>query len=193
MSVTEQLLQSISEPQTARAVGIRFDSARMRHPAIGPITGLPSFENAISDSYAYMFTTCVAPGARMPKYESCGRAKQIVTEEYRRHGLTYGNACDDAITGTNGGIRRIIDLICDTLKAESTALYIEHVFDSLVAPTDWDAKVSVIREILGHFQPILTQGGSATTRPEQYAHDYKKLVRVIVDAQRRVEQHTRRL
>lgn len=192
MNELQQILRGLNERELALAVSKKHDDARGEYSIRGVTVGSYSdFERVIADYYAYHFSTCIAPGAKLPAFEAKQRAKELLAEEYRRHGLTVHNACEDAISGVNGGLRHILDLICDGLKRESEYRYAEQLFDTYVEANGFEGKVEIIRQLLAHYPTILSDTVNPR-RPEAQANDYKLLVRAILDARREVGKAARR-
>lgn len=192
MNELECILRALDERELTLAVGKKHDETRMRYPLASlTVSGYAEFERAIGDYYAYHFSVCVASGAKLPEYEAKQRAKQLIEEEYRRHGQSTNQACADAMDGVNGGMRRILDIICDGLKRESQGNYVEQIFDTYVAPNSFDDQVEIIGQLMQRFSTILPRS-VVEGRPEKYAHNYKQFVRVINDALRNVARESRR-
>jgi hypothetical protein len=192
MNELERILRALDERELARAVGKKHDDARSRYPLGNPaINDYADFERIIGDYYAYHFSACVGAGAKLPDYEAKQRAKQILEEEYRQQGQSINHACEDAMHGVNGGIRRVVDLLCEALKRENQANYIEQIFDTYVAPNSFDQKLELIRQLIQRFATILPRS-VVEGRPEQYAHNYKQLVRAINEGLRRVARESLR-
>lgn len=192
MNELDHILRALDERELALAVGKQHDEARLRY-TLSSITveDFAAFERLIGDYYAYHFSSCVAPGAQLPEFEARQRAKELLERSVRDQGGTLASLCADAIDGRDGGTRRVLDLICDGLKHESQSRYIESVFDRFVAPTSFDEKVEIIRQLMQKFANILPRSMN-TSRPEQYAHDYKQFVRAFADALRNVARAARR-
>ena len=54
----------------------------------------------------------------MSRTDATGKAKEIVEQEYRRRQGDIVTAYNNAHDGTNGGLRAILDIIAEKLKAE---------------------------------------------------------------------------
>ncbi|MCL4217603.1 MAG: hypothetical protein KJ052_11460, partial [Candidatus Hydrogenedentes bacterium] len=98
----------------------------------------------------------------------------------------------DARDGTNGGLRGVLDVIADGLKAQSIAHYATDQFDSRVAPVDFEAKVEIIRQFIQRFGNLLGDD-IVSNRPERYASNYRELIEAYVSGMRQVSSHARRL
>ncbi len=193
MNELEQILRALDERELNLAVGRKHDEVRMRYPLQRvTVEDFREFEQIIGDYYAHHFGACVAPGARLPPHEAQARAKQLIEDEYRRtRGQTLNNACDDAMEGREGGMRKLLDILCDGLKRESEANYAAGVFDRFVVPNRFADKVELIRQLIGRFSGILP-ASVVHGQPEEFAHDYKDFVRVILDSMRSTARVARR-
>ena len=49
----------------------------------------------IADYYNYHFTKCISTGGELSRADAAGRAKEIITENYRRRRLDKLNAYSD--------------------------------------------------------------------------------------------------
>ncbi|MFH1109421.1 MAG: hypothetical protein V1790_09530 [Planctomycetota bacterium] len=99
---------------------------------------------------------------------------------------------DDAHDGTNGGLRAVIDMLNDALKAESVEHYIRDVFDRCVAPNSWPDKVALMRDFLARHGANLSPA-IQPDEAERYAQNYEELVRAFTEAVRRTSAIFRRL
>ena len=117
----------------------------------------------------------------MLQIDSLLAAKEILDRQYRRRDGDIVSAFNDAAEGIHGGMRAILDTICDGLKAEAVERHIRDVFDRFVAPNAWEAKVEIIRQFIQRCGAGL---GSAirADQPERYAANYSELIRGYVQA-----------
>lgn len=193
MPVITDILEELNERTIAREVAIPHDEARMRFPLqSNTAASFAQFEDIIAEYLNYHHGRCVALGGHLSRPEAVGRAKELIEHEYRRRRGDLVTAYNDAHDGTNGGLRAILDLIAEALKAESVERYIRDVFDRRVAPNDFDAKVAIIQEFLEWCGPYLSSAVQAD-RPERYAHNYQELVREYVAGLQRTSSMFRRL
>ena len=124
--------------------------------------------------------------------EAQTRAKELVEREYRNHGGDIVTAFNDSCDGTNRGLRGVLDIIADSLKAQSVASYTRTWFDRLVKPCSWEDKVELISQFITFCGPLLSSSVSAG-QPERYAHNYQELIRAYVDGLQRASSVFRRL
>ena len=185
------LLADLDERQIAR-IGIPHDETRMRFPLeSNTVADFNQFREIITSYYNYHYTTCVSRGGSLPASEAYGRAKELLEREYRRHGNIV-TAFNNANTGANGGLRVVLDVICDGLKAEQIERYITNLFDRCVAPNSWVQKVELIGQFISQCGPYLSSSIKAT-QPERYAHDWTELIRSYVTGLQETSSIFRRL
>ena len=192
MSV-QSLLSEIDERTIARRVGIAHDEARMRYPLTSnTVSNFDEFTRIIGDYYNRHFSSCVSHGGHMSSAEASGRAKELLEKEYRRRGGDIVMAYNDAHDGTNGGLRAVLDIIAEGLKAQSVERYIKDAFDRYVTPNSWRLKVDIIRQFISYCGSYLSSAIHAH-QPERYAQNYQELIRSYVDALQRTSSIFRRL
>ncbi|MFH1742655.1 MAG: hypothetical protein ABIH23_26925 [bacterium] len=193
MSAIHRLVQALDERTIADQIGKRHDEARMFHfLRSNTVDSFSEFSDVIGDYYNYHFTRCVSNGGALSKADATSRAKEIIEEEYRRQDGNIVNAYNDAHDGTHGGLRAILDLICEGLKAESVENYTRQQFDLYVSPADWNEQVQIIREFIERHRDFLGSSIQADN-PQKYARDYKELITAFVREIRRTSRAFRRI
>lgn len=194
MNTINSVLQALDERTIAQRIGIPHDKSRMRYPmSRNTVRDFTEFNQIIGHYYNHHFTSCVSRGGSLSNMEASSRAKDILNQEYRRRsGGDIVSAFNDAHDGTNGGLRGVLDILAEALKADSVEKYTRDIFDRFVAPNSWDQKVNIIREFINQYGFQL--GSSIQShQPERYAHDYENLIRSFVETLRRTSQIFRRL
>jgi len=181
MATIDNLVHVLKETTVAQQIGIPHDRARAQYPLDeNTVPDWPSFENAIARYWGHHYTQCVSPGGNLSWSECAGMAKGIIEREYRRTRRgdivsAYNNAHD----GTDGGLRVVLDIIAEGLKAESVERYARDQFDSRIPPNNFEAKVEIIRQFIAHFGAQLSDSIQAD-RPERYAQNYQELIQAYV-------------
>jgi hypothetical protein len=194
MASINSLLGYLDERAIARNVAIPHDEARMQyHLSSNTVTDWNRFKDIITDYYNYHHTRCVSRGGRLSSGEAYGRATELLEKEYRKKGGgDIVSAFNDANAGTNGGLRSVLDIICEAIKAESVERYVRNIFDHHVAPNSWDQKVDMIRQFIACAGPYLSSSIVAS-QPERYAQNYSELVRSYTEGLRQTSSMFRRL
>ena len=182
MGNIDTLLDALDERTIASKIAIANDETRMQYPLhSNTVSSFDEFSNLIADYYNYHFTKSVSGGGSLSIAEAGGRAKEIIEREYRRRGGDIVAACNNAQDGTNGGMRAILDIIAEGIKAESVERYIRDMFDRHVAPNSWEDKVNIIRQFIRRCGGELA-GSVDFQQPEAYASNYESLIRSYVTA-----------
>ena len=193
MATINSLLSDLDERVIAQRIAISHDEARMQyHLPSNTVGDFDQFSDIIADYYNYHNSRCVSNGGTLARRDAYGMAKALLENEYRRRRGDIVSAFNDAHDGTNGGLRAILDIICEGLKAEVVERYVHDAFDRHVAPNSWDQKVDMIRQFISCFSNILSSSVVAS-QPERYAHDYSELIRAHVEGLKQTSAMFRRL
>lgn len=193
MSTVGELLKALDERTVAQKVGIPHDEVRAQYPLRkNTVTDFEEFTAIIGDYFNHHFTRCVSHGGSLSSTDAQGRAKEIIVQEYRRRHGDISTAFNDAHDGTNGGLRRILDVVAESLKAESVEIYTREMFDRYVTPNDWDQKVEIIREFIAQCGVDLSSLVD-TAHPERYARSYVELISAYVNGRKQMAPEFRRL
>jgi hypothetical protein len=193
MNSAERLIRELEETNVAKEVGIEHDNARnsyLNHR--NTVKDMYEFEQILSDYVNYHISKCVSKGGRMSPAEAVGLAREILDQEFRRRGGDFITAYNNAHDGVDGGLRTILDILAEGIKALSVERFIRHTFDRYVAPNDWDQKVQIIREFFEHCGTQLSSS-IQTDKPERYASSYFDVIRSFLEAMRRTSSVFRRL
>ncbi len=193
MATINSLLGYLDERAIARNVAIPHDEKRMQyHLSSNTVTDWDQFRDIITGYYNYHYTGCVSRGGRLSSGEAYGRATELLEKEYRKKGGDIVSAFNDSHDGTNGGLRSVLDIICEAIKAESVERYVRDMFDRHVAPNSWDQKVDMIRQFIAYAGPYLSSS-IVVSQPERYAQNYSELIRSYVEGLRQTSSMFRRL
>ena len=74
-----------------------------------------------------------------------------VTEFLRRRNLTLKEIYDDCRLGTNGGVRRIIDILAEGIDQEHVQAYVNHILETEVPPFDFEFIEGLMRAFVGKY------------------------------------------
>ena len=186
MSDIHDLLKALDERTITKRVALAHDEARAMYPLqSNTVATFDEFTRIICHYYNYHFTRCISHGASLTAAEASGRAKTLLEQHGRQHGRNLASFFNDAHDGTHCGLRIILDIIADGLKAESIEFYMRDVLDRFVGPHDWSRKVDIIRQFLAacgqHLLP-----SCRIDEPERYAANYEELIRSYVNGLRQL-------
>ena len=180
MSTLDNILRELDETYLVKHITKKHDEARIQYPLKSITVGDDTeFDDTIADYYNYHFTKCISSGGKLSRAESAGRAKEIITKEYRRKGMDKLNAYSDGKTGTNGGMRAILDMLMESLKEEAVERHIRDVIDRYIQPSSYEEQVAIVKELLnkiGRHSSYVDYD-----HPERYARNYEELIRALVE------------
>ena len=193
MATMNSLLSLLNERALAQNVALPHDEARMRYPlGANTVNSFEEFSNVIADYYNYHHSECVSHGGRLSNSDAASWAKKLLEKEYRKRNGDIVSVYNNAHDGTNGGLRVVLDIIAEGLKAEAVERYTLDVFDRHVTPNSWEQKVNIIREFITNCGPHLSSSIRGD-QPERYARDYKELISAYVEALQQTSSIFRRL
>jgi hypothetical protein len=186
------LFRAIDDLTVTQEVSIRHDETRMRYPLMSNrVASFDEFSGIIGDYVNYHNRGCVSLGGTMSVAEATGRAKEILTRHYRQRGGDINTAANDAMEGTNGGMRAILDILADGMRGESIERYMREMFDRHIPPNSWEDKVEAIRQFIEQVGPANLPG--ITMDPTRYARDYESLIRAFIAGRQKLTSVFRRL
>jgi hypothetical protein len=178
MSEFKKLLELLDERNLTSHVASYHDTARLQFTlSSNQVNSFQEFQQRIGEFYNHQLTHALG-GGPLPVYEARRRAKDILERAYRRRRQSLNNAIADAIEGTNGGMRAILDTIADAMKEESTQNFTEEAFDEVCPPNSWTGKVDLMRQFQQQYGEAL--GEPVRSMPaEAYAAHYKELIQAF--------------
>jgi len=189
----KSLLENLNPRTIAKCVEAPHNDARVSfHLETNSVRNAREFEDTLTAYFCHHHSRCVAVGGALSRAAALESAKRLLEREYQRGGGDLVTAYNDAHDGTNGGLRAILDKICEGLKAEAVELFVRDAFDRHVEFNSWDQKVELIRQFIA--QCGVPLGLSIRKeQPEAYARDYEALIRAYVEGLRQTEALFRRL
>lgn len=192
MTNIKLLLDALDERTIARKIGILHDETRMAYALqSNTVRDFRAFEDVLGDYFNHHFSAA-SQGGRLSRDEAIARAKEMIERAYQRRNGNVVTAFNDAQDGTNGGLRKILDVLADGLKTEAIERYVRQTFDRYVMPNSWEDKVELLRQFLDQCGVNLSPS-IRRDQPERYAHDYVLLVRSYANAIQQTSAVFRRL
>jgi hypothetical protein len=187
------MFAALDEREIARRVAIPHDQARLEFVlSKNTVKNYLEFESTIGGYYQHHYSRCVAVGGRLAEHDAKSRAKRLLESRLRRGEgdiVTYYRRCEE---GVGGGMRIVLDTICDALKAEAVTDYVRDVFDRHVAPHAFDQKVELIKQFFARFGANL-DSSIEISNPSRYADSYFELINSFVESLQRTSSIFRRL
>lgn len=192
MGRLNMLTTELDEVTLARRIGRPFDQMRLMYrPLSNEVRDYAEFTDVTAHFVQDVYRTCITPGACPSHAAAASQAKAFLNQELRRQGGDALSAFRDCRDSLNGGLRHVLDILCDAQKAEAIEYYTRDVFDRYLPPDDWDLRVRVVKEFIDTYSPTLT--GIDRDHPERYARDVESLVRSVLQASRQMASVFRRL
>lgn len=173
----DSLLWELDPRQIAQRIGIRHDEARLQYdPTCNTVSDNQEFSRVIADYWNHHWSIAIVRGSRMPEFPAMVQAGQVLDRICQRSGRSRQEVLWDAIEGTNGGLRSILDAMADTMKAGQVELYISGVIDEHVDPTSRDDQAEIVRQLFDRCRSLLPDWVDPD-EPGMYVVYYKKLIR----------------
>jgi len=191
----QSLMAELSEQHIAREVGAPHDNARMRYaPKRNSVGSYAEFGDEIGGYCAYHYGACVSKGATLERYQAVGLAREIIEQQYRRRGGNIMTAYRNARYGLDGGLRAVLDAICEGLKAQAIEKYVTDVFDRHIPPDSYEDRLAVITQFLQHCGAFLGPTVDVN-HPEHYAGagQYRELIDAYLESLQRTAAAIRRI
>ncbi len=144
-----KLIHAIDESTLSRKIGIPHDQARNSfHLNKNTEENFQKFCLICGRYYNHHYSRCISNGTRLPDYVAISKAKEILENEAGRRGGNLLTMFNYAKTGTNSGLRYILDVIAEDLKMKAMNQYVTHVFDSMIPRNSWKEKRMAIVQFI---------------------------------------------
>ena len=170
------ILADISPDSLARNVGLAIDSARAAY-VMDSVTVKDSDEclQGVAAFYLHVLRHLgTVDGPADPKALGPD-ALMLLRRAFRDEGgekLAYA----EAIEGTRGGMRYVLDRMTNQFKREQTEQYIEFALERIVVKLDWEAKCALMTAMLQRLRLDLPSDIAFDT-PERYVEAVKTIAR----------------
>ncbi|MFC1734769.1 hypothetical protein ACFL1X_01535 [Candidatus Hydrogenedentota bacterium] len=194
MGSVDSLMEAMGEDAVAR-ICIPFDAARGNYRLQrNTVDTFRELEELWGDFYSFCHASCVSRGGRIGRDTAVSSAKEYIEKRYRGNGAIEA-ALNDARRGTSslggpGGLRGLLDIILDGMKADAVDRYIRHVIDSHVIPEFGD-KRRIIAELFDRSGHLL--GSSVDqTNVDAHASDYRSILMSVKKARDELAKEFRR-
>ena len=192
MEEIRSMLRELDESEITR-VTLRHDEARnsYRLPSV-KVRSYEEFRQFTGGYVQYHYTTCVAPGGRMSRDEAEGRVEDILNRELRREGGDATSAYRACLEGRDGGLKRVLDVICDSFKAQAVDYHTRGVFRRYIPRHDWARRKEIVSQFISYCRVPLP--GIDASDPGRYAGDHlEELIQALLSGIRQVSGVFRRL
>lgn len=166
------LLNSLSEKELNK-IAMRFDNGRSSYALNSTVNEWPEFEQLLLNFYCHL-CRAVGGGDHGDASQNLTEAKNLAMRGGGRN-TTIKKLFRDAVSGSDGGMRRVLDYITDAMKQQYTERYITDTFDAYIAPCSIDESTEIMRQFLQAYQYVLPSHIDIN-RPEYYAANYKEYI-----------------
>ena len=182
----DMLTAHISEQAFARKYGIAIDSARGSYALdSSTVSSYDQFIDTVQAFYIHV-QQYLHPDAALDMDKTRSEATDILERAFRLKGgekWAFGQAMD----GTQGGLRSVLDTFTDQYKRERRAAYIRKLFKEAVDSMDWDQRVAFMCGAMKRMGPFLPPE-LKDEPPERFAGNYEAIVQAYVQSLDRVGQ-----
>jgi hypothetical protein len=186
------LMSEIDEVSLAETVGLPIDTARATY--VLDSATVDSHDEFLDTISAFYLRVCrhVHPGACPADIEAArDEAVALIEGAFAgRGGLEAALA--EARTPVHGGMRYVLDVMADRLKAERQIKHVNRVFKEALDPLDSLSRTSLMAAFLRRIGPALPEEIRAAP-PERFAKHYEVIVKTYVESLNRVKEVLRTL
>ena len=189
----EAIYNALDEDTVAREASKPHDEARIRfYLKCNTVSGWHELRSTLTTYTKHHVAACRILGGVVSDGEAESMAMDFLEREYRRRGQDVSDICHDAVTGLNGGMHALLNIICEGFRTQSTDRYVRHVFRAAIDPRNFEERLEIIRQLVSRLGPDV-RGRIDTEHPERYAgREYADFVQAYVGAVQRMKAAFRR-
>lgn len=146
-ALTDTIVAHCGTEALARLVGMPFDEARISYVADSMV--VQSEEEFIEKARAfYLHVLAYTGGGATEKDNEVIRADVLaLLDTAFEHSGGWRGALEKALTGRQGGLRIVFDMMADQLRNEAETSRINAVFREYIEPLDDDSRSRLIRKL----------------------------------------------
>jgi len=180
-SKLESILSEINTDALSQTIGQPIDSARAAYIMDSVVAeSNTAFNDTITAFYIHLLRHTRNVLEPIDLNAAGAEAFALLERTFQKKGGVR-TALAEAISATNGGLRRILDDITAQFKHEQLEMHVNRVLKLVLDPLDWQGKVELIRAILKRLEHQLPQD-ILSQPPEQYAAHYDVIVRAYINS-----------
>ena len=184
-NVSKPQVQSIVSEIDADALtimfGIPIDSARATYMLESVrVKNSDDFAKTITSFYIHLLRHTQKTYDSVSVRNAEAEAFALIERTFSNKGGFKG-ALSEAKHATNGGLRKILDMMTEQFKHEEQKKHVNYVLKSALDPLDWDSKVSFVKGIVSTLQHVLPQEIQSQP-PERFAVHYELIVNAYVES-----------
>ena len=190
--MVDRFLLELSKENLARKFGWRLDEARRSYTG-GTVIVRNGFEfnEAITAFHAHMLRHTSSPEGRVNQDALTAKAIDLVEKAFEGKG-GYNGALSEGMFGTNGGMRRVYDMMTDYRKEKEKGDYIFALFNVLMDSRDENAKVRLMKAFMERVGPMLP-AELRDLPTDQLARSWKKILICYIESIDKVSDLLKRL
>ena len=185
-----ELFRLIGE-DSVNKIAIEHDQARASYMLQSvTIKDWSEFEYCLGDYYRHHCLS-VGGGDMGSASQNLSEAKELAARGAGRN-TNIKKLFRDARTGSDGGMRQVLDHLANAIKQQYIERYITDTFDAYVVPCSIDDSTEIMRQFLNTYQNILPSHIDVN-RPEFYASNYKELINIFSQSIASISSEFRRI
>ncbi|MFH1742656.1 MAG: hypothetical protein ABIH23_26930 [bacterium] len=171
------VLTEISDEHLTETIDIPIDTARATYVMDSVrLESMDEFHGIITAFYMHLLRHARSISSSASPAEAGHEAYALLERAYAEQGGA-DTAITKALTGTQGGIRCVLDTMTDQFKREEREKHVQLIFKVTLGSRNWDFRVALMEAFLRRIAPQLPPE-IRTESPERYAHDYEAIARL---------------
>jgi hypothetical protein len=179
--IVRELMRDLAVEHLARRIGIPIDTARETFRIEATVArSYDEFIRTIVSFYIHMERATGRAGGTTALQEADANALALLDQAFHRHGGVKA-AWSQSQTGTQGGLRYVLDQCAQHYKQEKQQQYASARILSAIDPLEWNDRVAVVTAIL-KMHPHLRSTDLNEEHPERFADKYPEMLRACVQS-----------
>ncbi|MFC1762901.1 hypothetical protein ACFL6U_12590 [Planctomycetota bacterium] len=152
----DALVSLINEQALAHRFGVPIDSARASYILkSSTVTSYNEFIDTLTAFYIHLHRYINPDSVGSPEMSIAGtESLDLLNHAFSSQGGEK-TALDMGINGTQGGMRRVLDMCTEQFKREQQGKYIHRIIKDTVELGDWDKRVALMRGALKRLRSFL--------------------------------------
>lgn len=186
------ILDEIDAEHLAAEIGLPIDSARASY-TMGSVTMASNeeFLSVIASFYQHLLLHIGATSSASDPSAAASDAYDLLNTAFSRQGGAKA-ALAEAMTGSNGAMRYVLDQLTETFKREQQEKHVMRVFKEAIDPMDWDGKVAFVQAFLTRYATELPPEITSAP-PERFVDSHELILRTYVQSRGQLKQLLRSL
>lgn len=188
--ILRKILFELSDAILTEKIGRPLDEARATYSMkTVRVKDASEFNQAITGFYIHLMGHTQSPETPVSWEAAASEVIDKTNKAFRNAG-GYMAALAEAVTGANGGLRRIFDSLTDYEKVDRKEKYRTMILKEAIDAFDWEAKVKMSVHILKQYSRYLPET-FRTLEPEQLAGQIEESILHIAEGERNFDRWIR--